>query len=111
MHTEGAYFIVADVSAFLREGETDEAFAKRLTVEAGVTTIPVSRSLLLLTSKGVKCAPLILSDLGAVHQRGPPSAPGPLLLLQGRRQAARGVRPPRGLFPRATQRQAEARAR
>lgn len=40
--THGAYFIVADVSAFLKEGETDEDFAKRLTVEAGVTTIPTS---------------------------------------------------------------------
>ena len=41
--THGAYFIVADVSSFLRPGETDEMFATRLTVEAGVTTIPVSR--------------------------------------------------------------------
>ncbi len=41
MPTYGAYFIVADVSTFLREGETDEVFAKRLTIEAGVTTIPV----------------------------------------------------------------------
>ena len=30
------------VTAFLRPGETDEVFAKRLTVEAGVTTIPIS---------------------------------------------------------------------
>ena len=30
------------VSAFLKPGETDEAFAKRLTIEAGVTTIPIS---------------------------------------------------------------------
>ncbi|KXZ55357.1 hypothetical protein GPECTOR_3g487 [Gonium pectorale] len=38
----GAYFLVADVSKFLRPGEDDAAFAKRLTVEGGVTTIPVS---------------------------------------------------------------------
>ncbi|KAL6755596.1 pyridoxal phosphate-dependent transferase [Haematococcus lacustris] len=38
----GAYFLVADVSKFLREGEDDAAFCKRLTVEAGVTLIPIS---------------------------------------------------------------------
>ncbi|GAX86378.1 hypothetical protein CEUSTIGMA_g13790.t1 [Chlamydomonas eustigma] len=40
--TYGAYFVMADISNFLREGETDEMFAKRLTIEAGVTTIPIS---------------------------------------------------------------------
>ncbi|KAG2492864.1 hypothetical protein HYH03_008781 [Edaphochlamys debaryana] len=38
----GAYFLVADVSKFLRPGEDDVGFAKRLTVEGGVTTIPIS---------------------------------------------------------------------
>ncbi|GLC43274.1 hypothetical protein PLESTB_001491600 [Pleodorina starrii] len=38
----GAYFLVADVSKFLRPGEDDVAFAKRLTAEGGVTTIPIS---------------------------------------------------------------------
>ncbi|EFJ44947.1 hypothetical protein VOLCADRAFT_106184 [Volvox carteri f. nagariensis] len=38
----GAYFLVADVSKFLRPGEDDVAFAKRLTVEGGVTIIPIS---------------------------------------------------------------------
>ncbi|KAG1675147.1 hypothetical protein FOA52_003370 [Chlamydomonas sp. UWO 241] len=40
--TNGAYFVVADASAFLRDGENDDLFAQRLTVEAGVTVIPVS---------------------------------------------------------------------
>ncbi|GFR39762.1 hypothetical protein Agub_g246 [Astrephomene gubernaculifera] len=40
--SHGAYFVIADVSKFLRPGEDDAAFAKRLTVEGGVTTIPVS---------------------------------------------------------------------
>jgi len=40
--THGAYFIVADARRFLREAETDDEFAQRLTVEAGVTVIPVS---------------------------------------------------------------------
>lgn len=39
---EGTYFLIADIGAHLRDGEDDQAFAKRLTVEAGVTTIPVS---------------------------------------------------------------------
>lgn len=38
----GAYFLVADVSRFLRDGETDSQFAQRLTIEGGVTTIPIS---------------------------------------------------------------------
>lgn len=38
----GAYFLVGDVSKFLREGEDDQAFCKRLTVEGGVTLIPIS---------------------------------------------------------------------
>lgn len=38
----GAYFLVADVSKFLREGEDDAAFCMRLTREGGVTLIPVS---------------------------------------------------------------------
>jgi aspartate/methionine/tyrosine aminotransferase len=39
---EGTYFLVADVAKFLRDGEDDVGFAKRLTAEAGVTVIPVS---------------------------------------------------------------------
>lgn len=42
MATHGAYFVVADASKLLQEGETDEGLAKRLTVEAGVTSIPIS---------------------------------------------------------------------
>lgn len=38
---QGTYFMLADASTFLREGETDVEFCKRLTVEAGVTLIPV----------------------------------------------------------------------
>ncbi|MEW5312345.1 MAG: hypothetical protein WDW38_003986 [Sanguina aurantia] len=38
----GAYFLVADASSFLKPGETDTEFAIRLTVEAGVTCIPIS---------------------------------------------------------------------
>ncbi|PNW88545.1 hypothetical protein CHLRE_01g034050v5 [Chlamydomonas reinhardtii] len=38
----GAYFLVADVSKFQRPGEDDADFAKRLTAEGGVTTIPIS---------------------------------------------------------------------
>jgi aspartate/methionine/tyrosine aminotransferase len=39
---DGTYFLVADSARFLREGEDDVAFAKRLTAEGGVTVIPVS---------------------------------------------------------------------
>jgi len=39
---EGTYFLVADVAPFLQPGEDDVGFAKRLTVEGGVTVIPVS---------------------------------------------------------------------
>lgn len=39
---EGTYFLIADISAHLRQGEDDQAFARRLTAEGGVTTIPVS---------------------------------------------------------------------
>uniref|UniRef100_A0A7S0RQZ7 Aminotransferase class I/classII large domain-containing protein n=1 Tax=Chlamydomonas leiostraca TaxID=1034604 RepID=A0A7S0RQZ7_9CHLO len=38
----GAYFLVADVSRFLRPGEDDAAFCMRLTREGGVTLIPIS---------------------------------------------------------------------
>ncbi|PNH10775.1 Kynurenine--oxoglutarate transaminase 3 [Tetrabaena socialis] len=38
----GAYFLITDISKFLLPGEDDVGFAKRLTVEGGVTTIPVS---------------------------------------------------------------------
>ncbi|GBF97164.1 aminotransferase [Raphidocelis subcapitata] len=38
----GTYFLVADAAPFLRPGEDDVAFAKRLTAEGGVTVIPVS---------------------------------------------------------------------
>uniref|UniRef100_A0A7S3VSG2 Aminotransferase class I/classII large domain-containing protein n=1 Tax=Dunaliella tertiolecta TaxID=3047 RepID=A0A7S3VSG2_DUNTE len=39
---EGAYFLVADASKFLRPTETDVDFCQRLTIEAGVTLIPIS---------------------------------------------------------------------
>ena len=42
MKTHGAYFLIADVSPFLRVGEKDEDLAKRWTIEAGVTVIPIS---------------------------------------------------------------------
>lgn len=42
MPAQGTYFLTVDISAHLRAGEDDQAFAKRLTVEAGVTTIPIS---------------------------------------------------------------------
>nr|QKY14876.1 pyridoxal phosphate-dependent aspartate aminotransferase (PLPAT) [Polytomella parva] len=38
----GAYFLIADVSRFLKPGETDVDFCQRLTVEGGVTLIPTS---------------------------------------------------------------------
>ncbi len=38
---DGSYFLVADISA-RAGGDDDVAFARRLTIEAGVTTIPVS---------------------------------------------------------------------
>lgn len=37
----GTYFLLADASRFLRPGETDSEFCQRLTIEAGVTIIPV----------------------------------------------------------------------
>lgn len=40
--SQGTYFLVADISKFLAQGEDDVAFCKRLTIEAGVTLIPVS---------------------------------------------------------------------
>jgi aspartate/methionine/tyrosine aminotransferase len=39
---DGTYFLVADVAAWMREGETDLDFARRLVVEAGVVVIPMS---------------------------------------------------------------------
>ena len=39
---EGAYYIMCDVSPFLRPGEDDTAFALRLVKEAGVATVPGS---------------------------------------------------------------------
>jgi aspartate/methionine/tyrosine aminotransferase len=39
---EGTYFLVADAAPFLRPGEDDVGFAKRLTAEGGVTVIPLS---------------------------------------------------------------------
>ncbi|MFM2045768.1 MAG: hypothetical protein RLY86_4344 [Pseudomonadota bacterium] len=38
----GTYFLIADIAPHLRVGEDDQAFARRLMEEAGVTTIPVS---------------------------------------------------------------------
>lgn len=40
--SQGTYFLVADVSSWLRPGEDDVGLCKRLTVEAGVTLIPIS---------------------------------------------------------------------
>jgi len=39
---EGTYFLIADIAPHLRDGEDDQAFAKRLVEEAAVATIPVS---------------------------------------------------------------------
>jgi aspartate/methionine/tyrosine aminotransferase len=39
---DGTYFLVADVSRWLRDGEDDVAFCRRLVVEAGVVLIPMS---------------------------------------------------------------------
>jgi aspartate/methionine/tyrosine aminotransferase len=39
---QGTYFLVADVSSWLRPGEDDVSLCKRLTAEAGVTLIPIS---------------------------------------------------------------------
>ena len=39
---DGTYFLVADVSGWMRDGEDDLAFAKRLVVDAGVVVIPMS---------------------------------------------------------------------
>ena len=38
----GTYFLVADITRWLREGEDDVAFCHRLVVEAGVVVIPMS---------------------------------------------------------------------
>lgn len=39
---QGTYFLTADMSSMLKPGEDDVALCKRLTVEAGVTLIPLS---------------------------------------------------------------------
>ncbi len=39
---DGTYFLVADMSRWLHEGEDDVAFCRRLVVEAGVVLIPMS---------------------------------------------------------------------
>ncbi len=39
---EGSYFLFVDVARHLREGEADEAFCKRLVLEGGVASVPVS---------------------------------------------------------------------
>jgi aspartate/methionine/tyrosine aminotransferase len=39
---DGTYFLVADMSRWLRPGEDDVAFCRRLVVEAGVVLIPMS---------------------------------------------------------------------
>ena len=39
---DGTYFLVADISDWMRSGEDDLAFAKRLVVDAGVVVIPMS---------------------------------------------------------------------
>jgi aspartate/methionine/tyrosine aminotransferase len=39
---DGTYFVVADMARWLAPGEDDIAFAKRLVLEAGVVTIPMS---------------------------------------------------------------------
>jgi aminotransferase len=39
---EGAYYVLADISAWARPDEDDQAFARRLSVEAGVTPVPGS---------------------------------------------------------------------
>lgn len=41
-YPEGAYYIMCDVTPFLRAGEDDTAFALRLVKEAGVATVPGS---------------------------------------------------------------------
>ena len=38
----GTYFLVADAAAWMRPDEDDLAFARRLVLEAGVVTIPLS---------------------------------------------------------------------
>lgn len=38
----GTYFLVADITPWLKDGEDDLAFCKRLVVEAGVVLIPMS---------------------------------------------------------------------
>lgn len=54
----GAYFLVADVSRFLREGEDDASFCMRLTREGGVTLIPVSALLCCCASASLLCVTL-----------------------------------------------------
>ncbi|MBP6631610.1 MAG: aminotransferase [Kofleriaceae bacterium] len=39
---EGTYFLVADVAGWMRPGEDDQAFCRRLVVDAGVVVIPMS---------------------------------------------------------------------
>lgn len=39
---QGTYFLIADMSRHMREGETNDQLCQRLTEEAGVTLIPVS---------------------------------------------------------------------
>lgn len=39
---QGTYFLTADMSSIMKPGEDDVALCKRLTVEAGVTLIPIS---------------------------------------------------------------------
>jgi N-succinyldiaminopimelate aminotransferase len=42
LRSDGTYFLVADVSSWLAEGEDDIAFCRRLVLEAGVALIPMS---------------------------------------------------------------------
>jgi aspartate/methionine/tyrosine aminotransferase len=39
---QGTYFLFVDASPFLRDGEDDEGFCRRLVLEAGVAAVPVS---------------------------------------------------------------------
>ncbi|WP_259782905.1 aminotransferase [Aestuariispira ectoiniformans] len=39
---QGTYFLTVDCTAFLRDGEDDVAFCKRITTEIGVAAVPVS---------------------------------------------------------------------
>lgn len=42
IQSAGTYFVIVDAAGFLREGEDDSAFCRRLTTEAGVAAVPVS---------------------------------------------------------------------